>query len=94
MTDERETLKQALARAATDGEVAAQVFLGPEVPEDELAATVSKAAQGRLAIGHVTALANAVSVTGSVEAISGLIGKPGIRTVLPSEQANIFPRPL
>ena len=94
MADDRETLKQALLSATTGGDVVAQVFLGPEVPEDELAATVSKAAQGRLEIGRVTALANAVSVTGSVEAIVGLIGQPGIRTVMPSEQDNIFPRPL
>lgn len=94
MPDDLEILKQALLHAETDGQVAAQVFLGPEVSEDELAATVSRAAQGRLAIGRVTKFANAVAVTGSAEAIYSLMGQPGIRTILPSEQDDILPRPL
>jgi hypothetical protein len=94
MADDLEILKQALLHAEKDGEVAAQVFLGPEVSEDELVGTVFRAAQGRLAIGRVTKLANAVAVTGSAEVVYSLMGQPGIRTVLPSEQDDILPRPL
>ncbi len=91
------------AKAAGTGRVSANVFLHDSVSAEQLSGAVKeaidKAAQrlGRAAsveIGKVHRLAKSVSVKGDPEVIAELSNADSVKTILPSEIEDIYPKPV
>jgi hypothetical protein len=89
--------------ASSGGKVSANVFFDDSVPADELpqvakraietaATRVGKAA--KVEIGPVHRLAKSVSVSGDPAVIAELGRLENVKTVLPSEVDDIYPKPV
>jgi hypothetical protein len=98
-----EVLKQLRSTAKPGKPVRAQVFLNDDVGSGDLQAAVQKlvtAAQklsrGRSTpqIGKIHKLAKSFSVNADVETIAALTDLPDVKTVLPEEVSDIYPKPV
>jgi len=98
-----EVLVRLRAQAGTGRPVAAQVFLDDDMPVERLPqaakqilevamAKVGKDAAGKL--GKVHRLAKSFSVVADVDTLAAVAQIPGVKTILPSEVADILPRPV
>ena len=98
-----ENVRRMLKSKAVGGKVAAQVFFqdgvsGDRLPDaarqaiSEAAARVGNA--GQVEVGKVHRIAKSVSVKGDPDVIAELANAPGVKTVLPSEIDDIYPKPV
>ena len=109
MTDDKpsvewspEAVRRRLKKTAAEGSVNAQVFFDESVSADylpkaaERAITEAAARVGRSArvkVSRVHKLANSVSVIGDPDVIAELVTVSPVKTVLPSEIEDIYPKP-
>jgi hypothetical protein len=84
--------------------VRAQIFLHDSVGADDLAATVEEivaAAKQKLGarevpveIGKVHRLAKSFSISADPDVVAAIAGMPAVKSILPSEISNIYPKPV
>lgn len=90
---------QQRAQTGDDGNVRAHVFLDDSVGSDLAAAavfllnSVSGMAGPSPKLGRISHLARSFAVTGTPELIEALRRQPGVRSVLPAEIDDIYPKP-
>jgi hypothetical protein len=86
----------------TEG-VAANIFFGASVPGDQLADAAQQAIEAaakrvgssaQVKVGKVHQLAKSVSVKGDPDVIAELQNVAGVKSVLPSEIDDIYPKPV
>lgn len=98
-----EVLARLRAKAGDGNPVSAQVFLHDDTPAENVPhvaeeivkaakKTVGKAAAGE--VGKVHRLAKSFSVRADVDTLAAVANMPKVKTVLPSEISDIFPRPV
>lgn len=96
-------LEQLRAQADKGGPVSAQVFLHDDTPAanlpDVVDRIVSAAKQkvGKTAtaeLGKVHQLAKSFSLKADLDTLTAVANSPDVKTILPSELTDIFPRPV
>ena len=95
--------RQLKAKSSGSTAWSTQVFFDPAIPGDKLAETAQNAIRtvtsrfgrrARVRIGKVYPLANSVTVHGDPDQIAELMGLDQVRSVLPSEIDDIYPKPV
>jgi hypothetical protein len=98
-----EVLKQLRATAQPGKPVRAQVFLNDDIASDDLQAAIKKIltaarkkskANSPPEIGKIHRMAKSFSVNADPETIAALTDLPAVKSVLPAEIADIYPRPV
>ncbi|SEB76576.1 hypothetical protein SAMN05519104_0068 [Rhizobiales bacterium GAS188] len=99
-----ESVGRRLKESAGPGQMAsAQVFFNESVPADQLSEVASKAieeatakigGQGGVTMGRIHKLAKSVSVSGDPDIIAELQSLAPVKSVLPSQIDDIYPKPV
>lgn len=98
-----EVLKQLRAQAAAGRPVAAQIFLNDDAPTESLPELAQQIVQGAMKevgkhavadVRKIHRLAKSFSVVADVDTLAAVAGNPGVKTILPSEVGDVFPRPV
>ena len=95
-----EVLAQLRAKTGEGGQVAAQVFLHDDTANvSDVAASIVEAAKRRagakvaVTLGKVHHAAKSFSLRADVDTLAAVAKMPAVKSILPSEIADIFPRP-
>lgn len=98
-----EVLRQLGSTAKPGERVRAQVFLNEDVGSDDLQATVKRivadaeasgATRRPLEVGKIHRMAKSFSVEGDAETIAVMTEQPAVKTILPAEVSDIYPKPV
>ena len=89
-----QVLKRLRERVKSGEQVSAQVFLRDDVTADALSETVASLVESADAkLGKVHRLAKSFSVRGSPEALEQIARSSAVKSILPSEIEDIYPKP-
>ena len=93
-----------LRAAAKPGQgVSAQVFLKDDVADDQVAAVVQDiiaavkkqgGQKGPVELGKVHRMAKSFSITAHPDVMAAIANAPEVKTILPSEVEDIYPKPV
>jgi hypothetical protein len=98
-----QALAQLRAQAGEGGQAAAQIFLHDDTPASDLPdvakkiVSAAKQKVGKTAtaeLGKVHQLAKSFSLRADVDTLTAVANMPDVKTILPSEITDIFPRPV
>ena len=90
-----QVLKHLREKAQTGEPVKAQVFLNEDAGDvSAVVKTIEKAAKTPLQVGKIHKLAKSFSVTADPEALAAIADMPNVKSVLPAEIDDIYPKPL
>jgi hypothetical protein len=98
-----QALAQLRAQVGEGGQVAAQIFLHDDTPASDLPdvakkiVSAAKQKVGKTAtaeLGKVHQLAKSFSLRADLDTLTAVAKMPDVKTILPSEVTDIFPRPV